>query len=223
MTSLARLVALFVATLVLFSVCGLLFAIDQREAAIALGAVTFAGLIGGLLMAAGSIPRHRIPSPDEHARIGRSTVVASALSVLLGASYAGLLGDVLIGTTLAVMGAAQAALAAGMLNEARMLRLVPTLLSHDEEPRALALGANGMPGRARSLVVATDDRIVWAEGRRLRDRHAIRLADMDRFDADQRTGTLTVVGGGEALRVRPVPKPELERFEQLLRGTAAPR
>jgi hypothetical protein len=45
----------------------------------------------------------------------------------------------------------------------------------------------------------------------------VRVADVAGFDADYRTGTLTLVTDDELRRVRPVPKPELEKFERLLR------
>ena len=223
MTSLARLVALILAANALLLASALVYATGQPEVGAAMGIATLVGFAGGAVMAAGSIPRHRIPNSDRSARTGLSGVIAGGLEILLGAAYIGLLGHLLSGTIWAVVGVVMATLGAGMLNEARVLRLVPSLTSHDEEPRALALGANAMPGRARSLVVATDGRIVWAEGRRMRERHALRLEDVDRFDVDYRTGTLVVVGGREALRVRPVPKPELEKFERLLRGRAASR
>jgi hypothetical protein len=223
MTSLARFIALILLTNALVLACALLVATDQHEAAVATGAVALAAFMGGVYMAAGSIPHDRIRTPEENTRIGLPVVIAGGAILLAGGVLftSGVVGGLVAGTIFVVTGATMTALGLGALNAARMLRLVPMLAPHEAEPRALALGANAMPGRPRSLVVATDDRVVWTQGRDTRETRAIRFEDVDRFDIDHRTGTLTVVGGGQTLQVRPVPRRELHTFEQLLRGGAA--
>ena len=217
MTSLGRVVALIFAANVLVLTSALFFAIGQPEVATALGALTLVGFVGGLLMAASFVPRERIRSVNESVRIGVSFAIMGGSLVLVAAALFVVIGDVRVPAIFAITGAAIGGLGAGELNAARMLRLVPTLIAPDEELRALALGANAMPGHARTLVVATDDRIVWADGPRLGETHAARLEDVDGFEADYKTGTLRVAARGQALLVKPVPKRELEKFERLLR------
>jgi hypothetical protein len=101
-----------------------------------------------------------------------------------------------------------------------MLRLVPTLIGNDEEPRAAVVGANGMPGAARPLLVATDRRILWAEGRRLFRRHGVRLGDVDRFEIDHGAGAVTLVDDGQVLSISPIAKRDLTEYERLLRGAS---
>jgi hypothetical protein len=223
MTSLGRVVALIFAANLLAVTAALLFAIGQPEVATALGALTLVGFVGGLFMAASFVPRERIRSVGENVKSGVFFAIVGGSLVLVAAALFVVIGDVRVPAIFAVTGAAIGGLGAGELNAARMLRRVPTLISSDEEPRALALGANAMLGRTPIVVVATDGRIVWAEGSRVPERHTIRFEDVDRFDVDYGTGTLTVGGAGEALRVRPVPKRELEKFQHLLRGSAVGR
>jgi hypothetical protein len=217
----ARLAALSFTTFVLLSLSGLLYAAHQHAVALATGAVAFLGFVASILVAAASLPHDRIRAAGEYSRIGGAAVVVNVVLALSAAPLFVITDDLIPGAIYVIVSLAMATLGAGMFNAARRLQFVPMLISAGEEPHALALGANAMPGRHASLVVATGDRIVWAEGRRLRERHAVRLADVDRFDADYRTGTLTVLTAGDVRRVSPVPKRELEKFEDLLRGSTA--
>lgn len=148
-------------------------------------------------------------------RLGIALAGAGALLVAAAAAPA-VAGAVAACIVLVVIGGTIAILGVGMLNAAHMLRRVPSLIRDDEEPRAIALSANAMPGSARTLVVGTDGRIVWAEGRDAGQIHAVRLNDVGNFSTDRKTGTLKVTGPGEVLLVKPVAKRELEKFEQLL-------
>jgi hypothetical protein len=155
-------------------------------------------------------------------RLGIAFVGAGAVLVAATAAPA-VAGDVAASVVLVVIAATIAIVGAGMLNAARMLRRVQSLISDDEEPRALALSANAMPGLARTLVVGTDRRLVWTAGREASQVHAVRLSDVEKFSTDRKTGTLKVAGPGEVLLVKPVAKRELEKFERLLVGSEAPR
>jgi hypothetical protein len=215
MASLARVVALIVAANTLAVVALLLFAADEAGPATGVALVTLGGFVVGLLAAASVVPHERARSAGESASLGIAFVGVGGVLALAAAILA-TVGDVGASVVPAVIGATTATFGVSMLNATRMLRRVPSLILPDEEPRALGLAANAMPGRARRIVVATDDRIVWAEGRRLEEMHAVRLADVDRFDIDHRTGTLSLTGHGEELLVKPVSKRELKKFEELL-------
>lgn len=213
----ARLIALILGTNALLLGCALLFAIDQREAGLAVGGTALIGFMGGSVLLAGSIPHDRIRSADENVSIGLPVVIAGGVILLLGAAFFGYGAEGFVpGTVLAVTGANLVMLGAGALNAAMMLRALGTVIPGSEEPLALALAANGMPGRSRQLVAAMADRIIWAEGRGVRERHSMALADVDHFDIDYPTGRLVVSGVGQELRVKPVPKRELRKFERLL-------
>ena len=213
--SLGRLIALIVAANILAVVALLLFAVDETDLATAVAFVTLGGFVIGLLAAASVVPQERVRSAGESAKLGSAFVGAGGVLVLAGAIL-GTVGAVGPSVVSAVIGVATAVLGVSMLNAARMLRRVPSLVAPDEEPRALALAANAMPGRARKLVVATDKRIVWATGRRLEEIRDLRLADVNRFDVDHRRGMLALTGPGEELLVKPVARRELKKFEELL-------
>lgn len=218
LTSTGRFVASIVAVNVLILVAWLLFALGQPVAAAAMGGVTVFGFVGVVLIGARLVPREHLRRSAKNRTIGVAFVSTSLLLALIAAALVTAVGDLWTAAILAVVAAAFAMLAWGAFNAAGMQRLVSALLSHGEQPRALAVGFNGMPGRTRRLVVATDDRIMWADGRRLQNRHVLRLEDTDRFHADPRNGTLTFEGGGRTVRVRPVSRRELEKFERLVRA-----
>lgn len=193
----------------------LLVAMNRLTAALLTAAIGCVGLMAGGLIGAWLLPRRRLPSAEESAGTGVVLVIVSCVLIALALAFIAV--DVLVAGVVFLMAAfATATLAAGKLRAARMLRLVPELIACDDEPRAVALSANGMPGTALKLVVSVADRIAWAEGRHLSARHTLRLADVDRFDVDHRRGTLSVAGPSEAVRVRPVAKRELEQFERFL-------
>jgi hypothetical protein len=172
--------------------------------------VTIAAFVAGFLALARSMPHFSLRPAHEYTRLGYTSLAVAGAELLLAAAHFAAYENLAASTSFVVLGIGQAVVGAGWLNAARMLRRVPSLLEAGEEPRAIALGANAMPGRARTLVVATDERIVWNEG------HDLRLAEVERFETDRRTGALTVEGRGTTLRVSPVARPELEKFERLL-------
>lgn len=193
-----------------------LIAIHHPDMAVVVGGLGCVALMAGGLIAAWSLPRRRLRSTRELTANGFALVIFSGVLLVLAVVFVAVVDVLVAGVVFAAAALATAVIAAGMLRAARILRFVPELIARDEEPRAVALDANGMPGAAPKLVVCTDDRIVWARGGKLTARHALRLVDVDRFDADGSSGTLTVAGGRERVRVRPVARHELEKFERLL-------
>jgi hypothetical protein len=215
-TSAGRFVACMLASSWLLLGATLLAARGQPSAAEAVGVLGVAGCIAACLAAARSVPRERFRDASELARIGAAFATGSALLVAT-AAIAIAIGDDRAAIAPAVVGGALAMLAVGQLNASRMLRVGATLTERGEEIRAVAVGANGMPGRGRRVVVATDARIAWAEGRRLAQRGAVLLEDVERFDVNHTRGALTVVGARRVLEVRPVARRELVKFEEVLR------
>lgn len=220
MNPIAKLVLLLTASSALLLVAVLLVALGETDAAIVVAAVTMVAFLIGLTDSMRSLPYPKLLSVAEYRRHTRLTIVGIVLHLVVAAGNWALLGPA-AGALLALLGVAQAIVAAGWINSMRMLRAVPELLRPDEEPRAIALGANAMPGPGQKLVVATDDRIVWAEGRGLHTRHEISLRDVKGFEADRKSGTLVVVSARGNLRVEPVAKAELQTFERLLAERAA--
>jgi hypothetical protein len=217
MTSIVRVVALGAVANILALTALLLYALHEPEVATGVALVTVTGFVAGLLAAAARSPHDRVRSERESMRLGIAFVGAGALLVA-ATTLSAAAGDVAASVVLVVIAGTLAILGAGMLNAARMLRQVRSLISDDEEPLAVGLGANAMPGRARNLVVGTGGRIVWARGRKLGEIHTVPLTEVENFSTDPKTGTLKVVGGGEVLLVKPVAKRELEKFEGLLAG-----
>jgi hypothetical protein len=221
-TSLARVVGLIVAATTLALAALLLFAVHQPEVATGLALIALGGFVVCLLAAGSAVPHERLRSAEESARLGIAfsvmggVLVVAAVPIAVVGDIAGALVPVALGATIATFGLS-------MLSAARMLRRVPALIQHNEEPRAVALGGNAMPGRPRILAVGTDGRIVWAEGRQSGEVHVVRLTEVEEFNTDPRAGELTVVGGGEVLRVKPVSKRELKKFERLLGSGEATR
>ena len=168
-------------------------------------------LMAGIHVLMTRIPTDRYRSADEYGRLAWMTIAIAALDVVLAAGCFALIETDLYGLVFAFMAVAHIYLGAGWLNSARMLRRVPELTGPTEEPSALALEANGMPGPSRTVVVGTEERIVWANGG---ESHELRLADVESHEASG--GKLVVAGAGRELRVRPVPRPELKKFERLL-------